>query len=165
MLSIGLTTPRWYTFLTAVIFWFSAYEPMASLVSKVTRRTKIKAKHQQQRSIKANVLWFVTTAISNKELLWGPNVVIFSLRIRGNTSTDSTNSEQTICQWEQKMLSPSRAASTERVSCLWGTSEVHFWQLPSSTLQASFHIFCSLHRICLQCFDTVGWAAGRASRL
>jgi len=32
MLSIGLTTPRWYTFLTAVIRWFSAYEPIASLI-------------------------------------------------------------------------------------------------------------------------------------
>jgi len=60
MLSIGLTTPRWYTFLTAVILWFSAYEPMASLLSNVTRSTEIKAKQkQQQNHIKGN--WFTAT--------------------------------------------------------------------------------------------------------
>ena len=31
MFSIGFTTPRWYTFLTALMRWFSAYEPIASL--------------------------------------------------------------------------------------------------------------------------------------
>lgn len=34
MLIMGLTTPLWNTFLTAVICWFSAYEPTASLKKK-----------------------------------------------------------------------------------------------------------------------------------
>jgi len=37
MLIMGLTQPRWYTRRTAVIRWFSAYEPTASLQTRGQR--------------------------------------------------------------------------------------------------------------------------------
>jgi len=53
---------------------------------------------------------------------------------------------------------------TEEAQQLYVSPIQVLWLGLTCMLQIGF-VFCTCKKVCLQCFDAVGWAAGRASSL